>query len=176
MVLGSVGYSSGVHTWEIEVGNSHNWSLGVCFGSAERSLVQMVNPANPCFWGIRRNGEVYSFLNTSLVFMMQTHPRVVRVRLEDCFSKKEGWRRNVSYFHGDCNCLFAMDSHLPAGMALYPFVIPEKRSSPLRFLPATVTVTTEHAEQEKSFLERHKIPLCLLAGFLFLLLCVYLIY
>ncbi|RXN09534.1 tripartite motif-containing 35-like protein [Labeo rohita] len=35
LVLGSVGYNSGVQTWDIEVGNSHQWSLGVCLGSEE---------------------------------------------------------------------------------------------------------------------------------------------
>lgn len=179
MVLGSVGYSSGVQTWDIEVGNSRSWSLGVCFGSVERSIVQMLNPANPCFWGIRRDGDVYSFLNTPIIFTMKTHPQVVRVRLEDCFDKKEGWQRKVSYFDAACNCLFAMTSasRLPAGIELFPFVIPDKRSGALRVVPAKVTLTTEQVEQKRSFLERYKIKLLvLLAVFLFLVLCVFIMY
>lgn len=176
MVLGSVGYSSGVQTWDIEVGNSRSWSLGVCLGSVEKSIVQMWNPANPCFWGIRRDGDMYSFLNTVIVFGMKTHPQVVRVRLEDCFDKKEGWQRNASYFDADCNCLFATTFHLPAGIELFPFVILEKRSGPLRVVPAKVTLTTEQVEQKISFLERHKIKLFILAVFLFLVLCVFIMY
>uniref|UniRef100_A0A8C2KJ51 Uncharacterized protein n=1 Tax=Cyprinus carpio TaxID=7962 RepID=A0A8C2KJ51_CYPCA len=173
MVLGSVGYGSGVHTWDIDVGKSRQWSLGVCFGSVERSIVQILNPANPCSWGLRRNGDLYSFLNTQINFVMTKHPQVVRMKLEDCYDKKGGWWRNVSYFDADCNFLLATTSQLPTGMELFPFVIPEKRSGPLRVVPAKVTLKIEQVEEDRSFLERHRVLLILSVVFLFLVLCVF---
>ncbi|XP_073697593.1 E3 ubiquitin-protein ligase TRIM35-like [Garra rufa] len=173
MVLGSVGYGSGVHTWDIEVGNSRHWSIGVCFGSVEKSIVQMLNPANPCLWGLRRNGDMYSFLNTQINFVMTKHPRVVRMKLEDCHDKKGGWWRNVSYFDADCNCLLAVTSQLPTGMELFPYVIPEKRSGPLRVVPAKVTLKIGQVEEDSSFLKRHRV-LILLVVLIFLVLCVFL--
>lgn len=35
-VLGSEGYTSGKHCWEVEVGNQNKWSLGVAKDSVER--------------------------------------------------------------------------------------------------------------------------------------------
>ncbi|KAL1281434.1 hypothetical protein QQF64_000237 [Cirrhinus molitorella] len=154
LVLGSVGYSSGVQMWDIEVGNSRNWSLGVCLGTEERSFVQMLNPADG-FWGLRRDGDVYRFLNISATFKLKMNPQVVRVKLGDCHDKKGGWWRNVTFSDATCNSPFAY-FHLPAGMELFPFVIPEKRSGPLRIVPAKVTVTVEQVEEERSLPERHR--------------------
>uniref|UniRef100_A0A672MDW3 Uncharacterized protein n=1 Tax=Sinocyclocheilus grahami TaxID=75366 RepID=A0A672MDW3_SINGR len=162
MVLGSVGYGSGVHTWDIEVGKSRHWSLGVCFGSVDRSIVHILNPAKPLF------------LNTQIHFGMTEHPQVVRIKLEDCYDKKRVWWRNVSYFNADCNCLLATTSQLPSGMELFPFVIPEKRSGPLRVVPAKVTFKIEQVEEDRSFLERHRVSLLiLLVVLLFLVLCAF---
>lgn len=182
MVLGSVGYGSGVQTWDVEVGNSRHWSLGVCLGSEERSFVQMLNPENPCFWGLRRDGDVYKLLNTTVTFKLKTNPQVVRVKLGDCFDKKGGWWRNVSYFDATCNSPIAY-FHLPAGMELFPFVIPEKRSGPLCIVPAKVTVTFEQVEEERSLPERHTVSpkvrwnvLFLVLFFLLVVLCVFVMY
>ncbi|XP_073698630.1 E3 ubiquitin-protein ligase TRIM35-like [Garra rufa] len=154
LVLGTVGYSSGSQTWDIEVGNSRHWSLGVCLGSEERSIVQMLNPADG-FWGLRRDGDVYRFLKISATFKLKTNPQVVRVTLGDCYDKKGVWWRNVIFSDATCNSPFAY-FHLPAGMELFPFVIPEKRSGPLRIVPAKVTVTIEQVEEERSLPERHR--------------------
>ncbi|XP_050950894.1 nuclear factor 7, brain isoform X2 [Labeo rohita] len=63
MVLGSVGYGEHVYTWDIEVGNSRHWTLGVCLRSVERSVVQPLTPENG-YWGLKRDGDSYKLLTT----------------------------------------------------------------------------------------------------------------
>ncbi|CAM4453644.1 unnamed protein product [Leuciscus chuanchicus] len=162
MVLGSVGYGDGVHTWEIEVGNNRHWTLGVCFGSEGKPPTQPLTPENG-FWGLRRDGYLYHFLSTTLIFKLVPNPQVVRVRLEDCYDMKGGWWRNVSFYDTSNDCLFANITGVPAGKDLFPFVIPEEPSVPLRVVPAKVTLTVEPFETFKpvepklSFKERHRV-------------------
>ncbi|KAL0160417.1 hypothetical protein M9458_044142, partial [Cirrhinus mrigala] len=63
MVLGSVGYGKNVYTWDIKVGKSRRWNLGVCLGSVERSIVQPLTPENG-YWGLKRDGDSYKLLTT----------------------------------------------------------------------------------------------------------------
>ncbi|XP_039540246.1 tripartite motif containing 35-1 [Pimephales promelas] len=162
VVLGSVGYGDGVHTWDVEVGNSRHWSLGVCFELEGKSPTQPLTPENG-FWGLRRDGYLLHFLNTTLIFKLVTNPQVVRVRLEDCYDMKGGWWRNVSFFDASDDCLFAHITGVPAGKDLFPFVIPEDPSVPLRVVPAKITLTVkpfepfEPFEPKLSFKERHRV-------------------
>ncbi|XP_051742883.1 E3 ubiquitin-protein ligase TRIM35-like [Ctenopharyngodon idella] len=159
VVLGSVGYGDGVHMWETEVGNSRHWTLGVCFGSEGKSITQPLTSENG-FWGIRRDGYLYHFLNTPLILKLKTNPLVVRVRLEDGYDLKGGWWRNVRFYDASNDCLFADIIGVPAGKELFPFVIPEEPSVPLRVIPAKMTLTVEQFElfePKLSFTTRHRV-------------------
>ncbi|XP_016304273.1 tripartite motif containing 35-1 [Sinocyclocheilus anshuiensis] len=160
MVLGSVGYADGVHAWDIEVGDSHHWSLGVCFGLEGKPTTQPLTPENG-FWGLRRDGDSYelmtagmSRLNTSL------NPVVVRVKLVYCYEclqdtmQLKRWRK-VSFSDPSSDSLIAEFARVPLEKKLFPFVIPEDQAVPLRFVPANVTLTVE---QKISLLERNRVP------------------
>ncbi|KTF74762.1 hypothetical protein cypCar_00035984 [Cyprinus carpio] len=156
MVLGSVGYDSGTHTWEIEVGNSRHWTLGVCFRSDGKPSVQPLTPKNN--WGLRRDGYMYSFLSTPTKFKIKTNPEVVQMRLEDDYDVMGRWQRKVSFFDARSNSEFVRITGVPAGKELFPFVIPEDQSVPLRVVPvpAKITLAGEQVEQKISFQERYK--------------------
>ncbi|XP_072885632.1 E3 ubiquitin-protein ligase TRIM39-like [Hemitrygon akajei] len=56
-VLGSEGFTSGRHYWEVEVTGNQRWWLGVAAGSVERKRGVSLSPETG-FWIIRRDGDV----------------------------------------------------------------------------------------------------------------------
>ncbi|XP_073697592.1 E3 ubiquitin-protein ligase TRIM35-like [Garra rufa] len=157
MVLGSVGYGIGSHTWQIEVGNSRHWILGVCFKSEGKPITQPLSPENG-FWGLRRDGCMYSFLSMPTRFSVKTNPEVVQVRLEDDYDVMGRWQRKLSFSDAGIHSHFAKITGVPAGKELFPFVMPEDQSVPLRVVPvpAKATLAGIQFERNLSFQERFR--------------------
>lgn len=164
IVLGSVGYGIGTHTWEIEVGNSRHWSLGVCFGLEGKPITEPLTPANG-FWGLRRDGDSYETMTTGISRLnTNVNPEVVRVKLEDYADdtlEKKRWRK-VRFFDARSDSLIAGFSEVPLEKKLFPFVIPEHQTVPLRVVPANIILTVE---QKLSFRERHDVLIRVCIGF-----------
>uniref|UniRef100_A0A8C1UGE3 Tripartite motif containing 35-1 n=1 Tax=Cyprinus carpio TaxID=7962 RepID=A0A8C1UGE3_CYPCA len=163
MVLGSVGYADGVHTWDIEVGDSNHWSLGVCFGLEGKPTTQPLTPENG-FWGLRRDGDSYTLMTAGMSRLhMEVNAKVVRVKLVYCYEflqdmmQLKRWRK-VSFSDASSNSLIAEFARVPSKKKLFPFVIPEDQAVPLRVVPANVTLTVE---QKLSFLEINRFSLLL---------------
>lgn len=104
-----------------------------------------------------------SRLNTSV------HPEVVRVKLEDYIEdtfEKKHWRK-VSFFDARSDSLVEGFTEMPLKKKLFPFVIPEDQTAPLRVVPANIILTVE---QKLSFLEKHDVLISLFwfyYGFIF---------
>ncbi len=171
--VGSVGYDD-FHAWDIEVGDSHHWSLGVCLGLEGRPTTQPLTPENG-FWGLRRDGDSYELMTAGMSrFNMKANVEVVRVKLVHCYEylqdtlQLKGWRK-VSFSDARSNSLIAEFARVPLEKKLFPFVIPEDQSVPLRFVPANVTLTVE---QKLSFLERNRVFLIVCFGFVMVILVI----
>lgn len=171
VVLGSVGYSDGDHTWEIEVGKSRHWSLGVCLELKGKPITQPLIPANG-FWGLKREGYMYHLMTAEACELnIKRNPEVVRVKLDyvcDDTMEKQRWRR-VSFIDASCDAVIERFSRVPLQHKLFPFVIPEDQSIPLRIAPANIILTVE---KKMSFMERHELLIRVCVGFVMLIIIV----
>ncbi|XP_022542809.2 nuclear factor 7, brain-like [Astyanax mexicanus] len=149
LVLGSTCFiGNGTHWWDVEVGDSKHWSLGVCLRSEETNLsFNSLNPHNG-FWGMSRHGDSYRFLlPNSNSFQVKKKLRVVRLHLSWHISlgKPRAWHRQrlLSFIDADDDSMLAFII-VPPWVPLFPFLIPHDRSSRLRIAPVDVIHTVEH--------------------------------
>lgn len=79
-VLGSAAISSGTHAWEVELGDSDDWILGVARVSVKRDLEVPARPENG-FWTLcMRDGEYRAM--TSPVRTLKVDKKLQKVRVE----------------------------------------------------------------------------------------------
>ncbi|XP_072331810.1 zinc-binding protein A33-like [Scyliorhinus torazame] len=133
-VLGSEGFTSGKHSWEVEVGNQTDWSVGVAKESINRKGEFTLDPDNGFWTLILRQGNKYWAKNW---FNLSVQPRKIRVCLD-----YEGGK--VSFYNSDNK------SHIYTFTGtftekLYPYFNPEltaggKNREPLKICPRTVTI------------------------------------
>ncbi|XP_068120296.1 E3 ubiquitin-protein ligase TRIM39-like [Hyperolius riggenbachi] len=62
-VLSSQSFSSGRHYWEVDVGQSENWSIGVCYPSIERRGDRSGFGNNSKSWVLRRENNQYLMMH-----------------------------------------------------------------------------------------------------------------
>lgn len=80
-VLGSQGFSSGKHSWEVKVGNSLNWDIGVAKETINKKKEIPYSPENG-FWTISLvNGLNYKGCDGSTL-LLSCEPLTIRVSLD----------------------------------------------------------------------------------------------
>ncbi|XP_041966898.1 E3 ubiquitin-protein ligase TRIM35-like [Alosa sapidissima] len=79
-VLGSEGYDSGQHCWEVEVGDRDRWSLGVAYKSIERKEETFLEPKFG-FWTLWMTEDNYTV--GAVPCFPDNKPKKVRIEL-DC--------------------------------------------------------------------------------------------
>ncbi|KAM6953977.1 E3 ubiquitin-protein ligase TRIM35-like [Aplochiton taeniatus] len=84
-VLGSEGFSSGQHSWEVEVGDHPHWEIGVAKESADRKGEVESDPENG-IWAIEQDsGEYYDALCKTLTVKR----RLQRIRVQLDYDRGE---------------------------------------------------------------------------------------
>ncbi|MCI4394030.1 hypothetical protein PGIGA_G00164260 [Pangasianodon gigas] len=176
LVLGSEAQNASFNCWDVEVGDSKHWTLGVCRRSAaERNLTQPLIPQNG-FWGLSRNGDFYDVLwSTEAPFRLRRPPKTVRVKLIqrlDLNNWKLYWM--LRFLDASNESVIACIRDIAFGRDFIPFLIPEERNAPLRIVPVNVNMTME---KKFNFLERHMdmIPLYVIGFLMVLLVCLVMI-
>ncbi|XP_073479457.1 E3 ubiquitin-protein ligase TRIM39-like [Aquarana catesbeiana] len=80
-VMSSQSFSSGRHYWEVDVGGSDDWIVGMCYPSIERRGREALIGDNKKSWGLDREGDKYSVIHDSEGILLPTNPFSDRVRI-----------------------------------------------------------------------------------------------
>ncbi|XP_033934835.1 E3 ubiquitin-protein ligase TRIM35-like [Pseudochaenichthys georgianus] len=135
IVLGSEGFSSGTHSWDVQVGDYTAWGLGVLAES-----VKWQEDIAPGLWRIRPDGGEYSALSPShpeAPLPVQRQLRRVRVRLD--------WDGGtLSFSDPDTNTHIHTFTHTFTER-LFPYIYNDD-TLPLQMLPMAVSVRVEQQE------------------------------
>ncbi|KAL6482401.1 hypothetical protein MHYP_G00104810 [Metynnis hypsauchen] len=103
LVLGSEGFTSGTHTWDVEVGKNQQWAIGVIKesakekGSFSNSSVLIYQFKDKCSWNpvlldFRKVRVILDFEKGQVMFTdpdtnttLQTHPYIFTEKMYPCF-------------------------------------------------------------------------------------------
>ncbi|KAL7824480.1 hypothetical protein AOLI_G00328820 [Acnodon oligacanthus] len=136
VILGSEGFSSGTHSWVVDVGESDNWTIGVVKESIKRKDEISVSPQDG-FWTISREDGTFSF-NTGYCGA----ERVQRVRVQVNWNGGQ-----VIFTNSESNRQLQAYSH--SGEKMYPY-FSTLSELPLKILPAKVTQSVNENHSENS--------------------------
>ncbi|XP_062390836.1 nuclear factor 7, brain-like isoform X2 [Sardina pilchardus] len=132
-VLGSEGFNSGTHCWDVEVGDSTYWRVGVITESAQRKGWIALSPGG---WGVYRFNSTYAAFSASKSrnhLTVKPNPQKVRVQLD--------WDRGkLSFSDPDNNTHIHTFTHAFTE-TVFPYFMTESTVSSLRILPMTPAVT-----------------------------------
>ncbi|XP_066510904.1 zinc-binding protein A33-like [Hoplias malabaricus] len=138
-VLGSEGFDSGIHSWEVEAGNSSDWILGVAKKSVKRKKPMAITSEDGIWAFNKPFSQVFFFGGSS--------SRCQRIRIQlDCFAGQ------ISFY----NCVTNQLLHVLNGISrekVYPFFKVLNYGS-LKILPAKVSVTHSDLEALATYFTR----------------------
>ncbi|KAJ8264541.1 hypothetical protein GJAV_G00150490 [Gymnothorax javanicus] len=114
-VLGAEGFTSGRHSWEVEVGDKPEWTIGVVRESINRKGTITCDPASGVFVVTLRAGDVYG-AEGATPLALKSKPTKIRVQLD--FDSCE-----VSFFDSaDMSHIHTF--HFVLGERLFPYFSP----------------------------------------------------
>uniref|UniRef100_UPI0037E8FB82 E3 ubiquitin-protein ligase TRIM39-like n=1 Tax=Semicossyphus pulcher TaxID=241346 RepID=UPI0037E8FB82 len=129
-VLGSEGFNSGTHSWDVEVGENTNWEVAVCEESAERK-----RNINYGLWRIQFYDDEYRAFTPSrepIALSVRGRPQRIRVHLD--------WDRGkLSFSDPDTNTHIHTFTHTFTDK-LCPYIYTDDLP-PLKISPVKVSVT-----------------------------------
>ncbi|KAM3866494.1 E3 ubiquitin-protein ligase TRIM39-like [Diretmus argenteus] len=133
-VLSSVGFNSGTHSWDVEVGDNTLWRLGVITESVQRKGDIMNG-----LWRIENRGGRYSAFSASDELMGTVLP--VKKKLQRIRVLLDWNRGKLSFSDPDTNTHIHTFTHTFTD-TMFPYIV-NWHDLPLKILPVKVSVTVE---------------------------------
>ncbi|KAF4075945.1 hypothetical protein AMELA_G00224650 [Ameiurus melas] len=131
-VLGSEGFMSGRHRWEVNVGDNPKWVLGVCKESVARKRKFTVTTSGGV-WSIGLSKGVYSGLTSPrTILTVAKRPETIRVKVN--MEKGE-----VSFWDADSGAHLITYTDTFGGK-LFPLFGPGLHKTPMAIQPAKLTI------------------------------------
>lgn len=131
-VLGAEGYTSGKHRWDVMVGDSPSWVVGVCKETVARKKKFTLSP-NRGVWCIGLSKGVCTvFANERVALQVQQRLERIRIKL----NMNEG---EVSFWDGENATHLATLQH-NFNMKIFPFFGPGVHSTSMILAPGKITM------------------------------------
>uniref|UniRef100_A0A3B3SEY8 Tripartite motif containing 35-12 n=1 Tax=Paramormyrops kingsleyae TaxID=1676925 RepID=A0A3B3SEY8_9TELE len=134
-VLGSEGFNSGKHSWEVEVGDTPEWDVGVAAESVNRKGGITYKPENGFWVIVLKKGDVYTACDSppALLSLKKT-PQRIRVQLD--YDRGE-----VSFSNpADMSLIYTFKGTFTG--SLFPFFSPVGNNNGSCILPAVYLLTS----------------------------------
>ncbi|XP_071402239.1 nuclear factor 7, ovary-like [Centroberyx affinis] len=131
-VLGSEGFNSGTHSWDVEVGDNTDWAVGVAAESVQRK-----GDIRSALWGILFcDGKYITRSPPDPLTVLPVRKKFQRIRLH------LDWNRGkLSFSDPDTNTHIHTFTHTFTDR-LFPFIATDEEL-PLKILPVKVSVTVK---------------------------------
>ncbi|XP_062860426.1 E3 ubiquitin-protein ligase TRIM35-like [Trichomycterus rosablanca] len=138
-VLGSVGYDSGTHSWDVEVGDSTAWAVGVISESAYK---HRKNLSKPGLWHVGYyKGKYGNGLSDKMLIPLRLQDKLQRIRV---ILDWDGGR--VSFYNPVGNTHVHTFEHMFTER-VYPYFCNVCPANTLRIVPVEIALTEEWCEK-----------------------------
>ncbi|KAM8970636.1 putative E3 ubiquitin-protein ligase TRIML1 [Sarcophilus harrisii] len=117
IILGTQVFQSGIHYWEVDVGDSRQWTVGVCKESLRRDDVPSAEDV--FLLSCIRNGNQYTIMTTPPNFTHDVHGPIFSIGI--LLNCDEG---SVSFYDTFKKCFMYQFPHIPSPAHLRPFFSP----------------------------------------------------